>query len=52
MAGRSAFWLDGYLYITTGDAGDTALAQSTSSLAGKILRVDENGEIPDDNPFR
>jgi glucose/arabinose dehydrogenase len=49
--GRIAFGPDGYLYITTGDAGRENTAQDTKSLAGKILRVDENGGIPKDNPF-
>lgn len=50
--GRMAFGLDGYLYITTGDAGVTNFAQDTSSLAGKILRVTDEGLMPTDNPFQ
>ncbi|MDZ4256982.1 MAG: PQQ-dependent sugar dehydrogenase, partial [archaeon] len=49
--GRIAFGPDGYLYITTGDAQQSETAQDITSLAGKILRVDENGNIPSDNPF-
>lgn len=49
--GRIAFGPDGYLYITTGDAGNTQLSQETDSLAGKILRLTDNGEVPGDNPF-
>ena len=49
--GRIAFGPDGYLYIATGDASDPDLAQDRDSLAGKILRVDEVGDIPADNPF-
>lgn len=64
-AGHLAFGPDGYLYIATGDSvRDPATeagkhAQDTSSLLGKILRIDVNGTadtgqnylIPADNPF-
>lgn len=49
--GRLAFSPDGFLYITTGDAGDPQSAQDTSSLSGKILRLNPDGSIPADNPF-
>ena len=44
-------FLDGYLFISTGDASNMPLAQNEDSLAGKILRVFPNGNVPDDNPF-
>jgi aldose sugar dehydrogenase len=49
--GRIAFGPDGHLYVTTGDAADPSLAADLDSLAGKILRVTEDGDVPDDNPF-
>lgn len=49
--GRIDFGPDGKLYIATGDAGDSSLSRDVSSLAGKILRVEPDGAIPDDNPF-
>ena len=49
--GRIAFGPDGYLYVTTGDAGDTSRSQDLSSLAGKILRLDDQGGVPPTNPF-
>ena len=49
--GRMEFGPDGYLYITTGDAGNEDLAQDTSVLNGKILRLNDDGSIPEDNPF-
>lgn len=48
--GQIRFGPDDHLYIGTGDAGDMSLSQDTSSLAGKILRIGADGEIPADNP--
>jgi len=49
--GRIKFGPDKKLYITTGDATEPELAQDINSLAGKILRLNDDGSIPDDNPF-
>ena len=49
--GRIAFGPDDKLYITTGDAVNPGWSQDLSSLAGKILRINSDGSIPDDNPF-
>ena len=48
---RLKFGPDGKLYITTGDATRGPIAQDLKSLGGKILRVNDDGTIPADNPF-
>ena len=48
---RARFGPDGKLYITTGDASQKQLGQDTGSLAGKTLRLNDDGGIPADNPF-
>ncbi len=48
---RIKFGPDGKLYITTGEATEKNLAQDLGSLGGKILRVNDDGSVPSDNPF-
>jgi glucose/arabinose dehydrogenase len=48
---RADFGPDGKLYVTAGDSTDWNLAQNNSSLAGKTLRLNDDGTIPRDNPF-
>lgn len=49
---RLAIGPDMKLYITTGDANlRFTLPQNTSSLNGKVLRVNLDGTIPLDNPY-
>ncbi|TAN39686.1 MAG: PQQ-dependent sugar dehydrogenase [Nitrospirae bacterium] len=50
--GRISFGRDNMLYITTGEIFRSGLAQDLSSLGGKILRLDPEGGIPPDNPFK
>jgi len=49
--GRIKFGPDGMLYVTTGDAGISDMAQDLNSLGGKILRINPDGTIPGNNPF-
>ena len=48
---RLRFGPDGKLYITTGDATKQSEAQKLDTLAGKTLRLNDDGSIPTDNPF-
>lgn len=48
---RLRFGPDQKLYITTGDATERGLAQAMDSLAGKTLRLNDDGSVPSDNPF-
>jgi glucose/arabinose dehydrogenase len=49
--GRIQIGPDGKLYATAGEAGNPENAQNLQTLAGKILRMELDGSIPDDNPF-
>nr|WP_309101799.1 sorbosone dehydrogenase family protein [Fredinandcohnia onubensis] len=49
--GRLKIGPDGKLYATAGDASESDRAQDPNSLGGKILRMNLDGSIPNDNPF-
>jgi glucose/arabinose dehydrogenase len=49
--GAMAFGPDGKLYITVGDATEHIFAQDPSIVIGKILRINKDGTIPQDNPY-
>ena len=54
---RLVFDRAGYLYVTLGDRGDSTgkgaqqRAQRLDDLAGKVVRLHDDGRVPADNPF-
>lgn len=50
--GGLLFGGDGNLFVSTGDATRSELAQRRGSLGGKILRITPDGDPAPDNPFR
>ncbi len=43
---------DGTLFLTIGDRGDPPSAQDLSVENGSVIRINRDGSLPDDNPFR
>jgi glucose/arabinose dehydrogenase len=48
---RLAWGHDGKLYVTTPSAGDGRSSQDPNSYSGKVLRLNDDGTVPADNPF-
>ncbi len=48
---RIAFSEDGYLFISSGDRKKFDPAQDMNQNLGKIVRLHDDGSVPDDNPF-
>jgi aldose sugar dehydrogenase len=48
---RLAFARDGKLFVTTGERFKFEPAQDLSNQIGKILRINPDGSVPQDNPF-
>ena len=52
MGAKIAFLNDGTLLLTSGDGYDhREKAQSLDNHFGKIIRINRDGSIPQDNPF-
>lgn len=51
IGGRLAFGPDGALYLTIGDRFQKERAQNLLDHGGKIIRINTDGSIPEDNPF-
>ena len=49
--GSRLVFADGYLFVTAGDRGDSDRAQELDDPAGSIIRLHDDGRVPDDNPF-
>ena len=50
LNGRVVFGRDGKIYMSTGGRVGNA-AQDPMSLRGKVLRLEDDGTVPPDNPF-
>lgn len=51
FGGALEFDNDGFLFISFGDRSEPATAQIPHLLHGKILRLNDDGSVPPDNPF-
>src|SRR4029077_11380465 len=48
---RIAFGLDGTIYMTVGERHEQNPAQDLGTHKGKIVRLNDDGTVPADNPF-
>ncbi len=48
---RIVFDRKNYLYITVGERGERKRAQDLNDHAGSVIRLHDDGRIPEDNPF-
>lgn len=48
---RAAFATDGTLFVTVGERYQMQRAQRLDDLAGKVVRLRDDGSVPPDNPF-
>lgn len=48
---RIRFGADGKVYLSTGERGDQSRARDPADSAGKVIRLNDDGTIPLDNPF-
>ncbi len=48
---RVVFDRKGFLYLTVGDRGDRDQVQRLDNTRGKIFRLNDDGSVPEDNPF-
>jgi len=51
FGGRMTFGDDGKLYMTIGERQEEARAQDMMDHGGKVIRLNDDGSIPTDNPF-
>jgi glucose/arabinose dehydrogenase len=51
FGGRVVFDGKGHVFLTLGDRGDRPRAQRLDDHAGSIIRLNEDGSVPADNPF-
>ena len=51
FGGRIVFDTGGFVYVTLGDRGDRDRAQKMDDHAGSVIRLHDDGRVPEDNPF-
>ena len=51
FGGRIVFDQAGFVYLTLGDRGDKDRAQKLDDHAGSLIRLHDDGRVPDNNPF-